>query len=90
MKESIEEVGQALKTLRKLDPWSPDIKATDEFLDPLFDKYFVEKLKLPNFLLKNDYHILAGLLPKEKIDPEIIEKLDAIVAVEKKAKPKKD
>jgi len=90
MKESIEEVSQALKTLRKLDPWSSDIKATDEFLDPLFDKYFVEKLKLPNFLLKNDYHILAGLLPKEKIDPEIIEKLDAIVAVEKKAKPKKD
>jgi len=89
MKESIAEVGSALKTLKKLNPWSPDIKATDEFLDPLFDKYF-EKLGLPNLIKKSDYHILARLVPKDKIDPEIIEKLDAIVAVAKKAKPRID
>jgi len=89
MKESIAEVGSALKTLKKLNPWSPDIKATDEFLDPLFDKYF-EKLGLPNLIKKSDYHILARLVPKDKIDPEIVEKLDAIVAVAKKAKPRID
>jgi len=89
MKESIAEVGSALKTLKKLNPWSPDIKATDEFLDPLFDKYF-EKLGLPNLIKKSDYHILARLVPKDKIDSEIIEKLDAIVAVAKKAKPRID
>ena len=89
IKESIAEVASALKTLRKLDLWSPDIKATDEFLDPLFDKYF-EKLGLPNLLKKSDYHILTRLVPKDKIDPEIMEKLDAIVAVAKKANPRTD
>lgn len=89
MKESIAEVASALKTLKKLDLWSPDIKATDEFLDPLFDKYF-EKLGLPNLLKKSDYHILARLVPKDKIALEVIEKLDAIVEVAKKAKPRVD
>lgn len=89
MKESIVEVASAVKTLKKLDLWSPDIKATDEFLDPLFDKYF-EKLGLPNLIKKSDYHILARLVPKDKIDHEIVEKLDAIVEVAKKAKPRMD
>ena len=89
MQESIAEISSALKTLKKLDPWSSDIKATDDFLDPLFDKYF-EKLGLPNLLRKADYHNLAHLVPKEKIDPEIIEKLDAIVEIAKKAKPRED
>ena len=89
MKESISEVASALKTLKRLEIWSPDIKATDEFLDPLFDKYF-EKLGLTNLLRKSDYHILARLVPKDKIDPEIIEKLDAIVETAKKAKPRVD
>ena len=89
MKESIAEVASALKTLKKLVLWSPDIKATDEFLDPLFDKYF-EKLGLPNLIKKSDYHILARLVPKDKIDTEIIEKLDAIVEVANKAKPRTD
>ena len=87
MKESIAEVGSALKTLKKLDLWSPDVKATDEFLDPLFDKYF-EKLGLPNLIKKSDYHILAHLVPKDKINSEIAEKLAAIVEIAKKAKPR--
>ena len=89
MKESIAEVGSALKTLKKLDLWSPDVKATDEFLDPLFDKYF-EKLGLPNLIKKSDYHILAHLVPKDKINSEIAEKLAAIVEIAKKAKPRRD
>ena len=80
MREAIAEVAAALKTLRNLDPWSPDIKATDEFLNPLFRTYFA-KLGLPNLLLKSDYHVLAGLVPKEEMDAEIVEKLDAIVGV---------
>jgi len=86
MLEAIEEISAALKIFGKPEPWSPDIKVTDDFLDPLFRKYF-EKLALPNLMRKTDYHVLARLVPKEKIDPEIIEKLDAIVAVAKKAKP---
>ncbi|MCI0693948.1 AAA family ATPase [candidate division KSB1 bacterium] len=87
MRETISEVSAALKTLGKQDPWSPDIKASDDFFDPLFKKYF-EKLGLPNLMRKTDYHVLARLVPKGKIDPEVIEKLDVIVAVAKKAKPR--
>ena len=85
MRESIKEVADAIRTLYECDPWSPDIKASDEFLDRLFRIYF-KKLGMDNLLLKNNYHILAGLVPENKIDPEITEKLDAIVRVAKKAK----
>ena len=87
MREAVTEVTQALKTLGKPDPWSADIKATDEFLDPLFKKFF-EKRGLPLELRKSEYHVLASLLPKEKLDLEVTEKLDAIVTVAKRAKPK--
>lgn len=82
MSEAIAEVTAALKTLRNLDPWSPDIKATDEFLNPLFRRYF-DKLGLPNLLLKSDYHVLAGLVSKEELDNEITEKLDEVEEVER-------
>ena len=87
MGTALRDVTQALKTLNKADPWSIDIKATDEFLDPLFREYFA-KLNLPLQLRKAEYHVLAGLTPKEKLDPEINEKLDAIVGVAKRAKPR--
>lgn len=87
MRAAIEEVSEALHTLGRPDPWSPEIKATDEFLDPLFKKFF-QKLNLPLQLRKSDYHILAALVPKERMDAEITEKLDAIVAVGKIAKPR--
>ncbi len=87
MVEAIREVTQALQTLNRPDPWSSDIKASDEFLDPLFKKFF-EKLNLPLQLRKAEYHVLASLTPKEKLDPEIKEKLDAIVAVAERAEPR--
>jgi len=87
MREAIAEVEAALATLDKPGPWSPDVKATDEFLDPVFKKYF-EKLHLPLQLRKSDYHILAGLVPPGMLDSEIAEKLDAIVAVARKARPR--
>jgi len=82
MENSINEVVQALETLGQphTTPWSADIKASDEFLAPVFKKYFA-KLNLPILLRKTDYHLLAKLLPREQVDPEIEEKLDAIVAV---------
>jgi ABC-type lipoprotein export system ATPase subunit len=89
MREAIREVSGALSTLEKPGPWSADIKATDDFLDPLFKSFF-KKLDLPLRLRKSDYHVLAGLVPKEDIDPEVTEKLDAIVAVAKRATPKLD
>jgi len=87
MQESMEEMMAALRVQRKPDPWSPDIKATDEFLDPLFANYF-EKLGLTILFRKSDYHELASLLKKDEIDIEIMEKLDAIVAVATRAHPR--
>lgn len=86
MRESIQELTEALSTLKRSDPWSPGLKASDDFLNPLFERYF-EKLELPNLLRKTNYHVLAGLLDKEEIDLEVVEKLDAIASVADQAKP---
>jgi energy-coupling factor transporter ATP-binding protein EcfA2 len=85
MEEAIKQIESALRTLGK-DPWSADIKASDEFLDPLF-KQFYARLALPNRLEKTNYHVLATFLCREGIDPEISEVLDAIVSVAGKARP---
>jgi hypothetical protein len=87
MRDCIREIASALRTLRGIEPWSADIKASDDFLDPLF-RLFFDKLQLPNLLRKTDYHALASLVPKEKIDPGVIAKLDGIVAVAQKATSK--
>ncbi len=68
------------------DVWWIDTKATDVFLDRLFSEYFQE-LSLPNLMLKRDYHQLAELLDPSDIDPEIGEKLDAIVDTANRARP---
>jgi energy-coupling factor transporter ATP-binding protein EcfA2 len=86
MRESIREVADALRTLDKPDPWSREIKATDDFLDPVFRKFF-SKLHLPLTFRKSDYHVLARFVPKELFDPEIKEKLDRIAAVAETATP---
>jgi hypothetical protein len=88
MREAIEEVTKLLE-IDDLAPWSPDVKATDEVFDRVF-RLFFKKLGLPLQLRKSEYHVLASLMPREEIDGEITEKLDAIVTVAKKAKPKTD
>ena len=89
MSESIIEVKQALETLGKDSPWNPDTKVSDDFLTPLFETYF-RKLELPNIMAKKNFHELAQLVPKDKLDPEIKEKLDAIVKVYRSAKPRSE
>lgn len=86
MKETIQEISSALKALKKPDPWSDDIKATDDFFDLVFDKYF-EKLGLQNLLRKTNYHTLMSFLHAEDIDEEIKQKLDEILLIASKAKP---
>ena len=86
MAEAIAEVTKLLE-IDDLNPWSPDVKASDQVLDRVF-KLFFKTLKLPLQLRKSDYHILAGLVPKARLDAEITEKLAAIVAVASKSKPR--
>lgn len=66
--------------------WWSRTKATDEILDPIFRAYF-EQLKLPNLLLKRDYHQLAALVQHGDLDAEVGEKLNAIVSVARRASP---
>jgi ABC-type taurine transport system ATPase subunit len=87
MRECIQEVASALQTLGRPDPWAAELKASDDFLNPLFDRFF-KKLQLPNLLRKTDYHTLASLVPPDQIDPEVIEKLDEILAVANQAAPR--
>jgi len=68
------------------DRWWSDVKASDEFLDRLFDAFF-KRLGLPNLMRKTDYHVLAELVPEGLIGPEVIEKLDSIVKVAQDARP---
>jgi predicted ATPase len=86
MREAMDEVGAALKTLGRPEPFGPDIKASDDFLAPVFQKYF-DKLGTRNLMLKTDYHSLAPLTPLERIDPEVGEKLDRLVEVASLARP---
>ncbi len=86
MVKSIKDVTLALETLKKPSPWSDEIKASDDFLDPVFENYF-KNLGIENMLRKTDYHVLTKYLKKEEIDPEIIEKLDHIVEISQLAKP---
>jgi hypothetical protein len=78
MRDEINKLADALRTLGRSSPWSEDLKVTDEFLDPLFENYF-SRLGLPNLMLKGDYHQLVEFVEPNELDAEIVEKLDAIV-----------
>lgn len=86
MKESIEEIASALEKLGKPDPWDPNLKASDDFLEPLFVTFY-KKLRLPNLMRKTDYHILATYVSPEEIAMEVQQKLDAIESIASKARP---
>ena len=75
-----------METLGKVSPWNDDAKVSDDFLTPLFQKYF-EKLGLPNLMKKKSFYELAEHVPNDEIDDEIVEKLDAIVRVAESATP---
>ena len=84
MRECVAEIESALKTLGRGSPWDADLKASDEFLDRLFQSYF-DRLGLPNLMAKKSYHELVDYVPDGEIDPEIGEKLDAIAQVAEEA-----
>ena len=86
MREAIGEVRTAMETLGRGSPWSEDAKVSDDFLTPLFQRYF-QKLGLPNLMNKKDFYELADYVPEDEFDPEITEKLDAIARTAAEAQP---
>ena len=80
MRAAIDEIAAALGTLGRGSPWDAGVKASDDFLTPLFGTYF-DRLGLPNLMAKSSFHVLAEHVPDEEIDAEVREKLDAIARV---------
>lgn len=85
MEQAINDVEQALRMSGK-DPWSDDIKASDEFLTPLFQQFYAI-LQRPNLMSKTNVHVLAKHVPLPAIDAEIVQVLDAILEVAQRARP---
>jgi predicted ATPase len=87
MDECIHELVPPLALRDPDDVWWRNVKASDEFLDRLFDMFF-QKLKLPNLMRKTNYHMLASYVAARKMAPEIAQKLDLIHEVAQRARPR--
>ena len=88
LEDCVNEMTKALKITNKPDPWGPEIKVTDDFLDSLF-KLFYERLGTPQQTFKRDYHGLADTIPVNELSPEVTEVLDGILHVAGQAAPVK-
>jgi hypothetical protein len=86
MNEAIADFVPRAAMVDRSDRWWSEVKASDDFLDRLFESFFA-RLNLPNLMRKTDYHTLAPFVPKDQIAEEIRERLDEIVATAKAAKP---
>jgi len=86
MRECIEDFVPRAALRDRSDRWWMDTKASDDFLDRLFESFF-KKLALPNLMSKTRYQVLARYTPRDRIDPEVPQVLDLIYAVSSRAKP---
>src|SRR5579872_4166554 len=86
MRSAIAKVTDLLMVDNK-EPWSADTKASDEVLDRVFRVFFHDR-GLPVAFRKADYHELVGLLRPDEVDSEVSDKLDLIVNVATRAKPR--
>ncbi len=83
---AIVELVEALRITNQPSPWGPDIKVTDQFLDPLLKNYY-ERLGTPQRIFKRGYHGLADVIPLDQIDGEVITMLDDLLRLAERAKP---
>ncbi len=67
MRECIADLVAPIALRDRSDPWWSDTKASDDFLDRLFETYF-HRLGPPNLMRKTSYHAQARLVPAELID----------------------
>ncbi len=87
MEEAIAEIETALSTLGKGSPWGSEVKASDDVLVPIFERYF-GKLGLWNRMPKKHLHELVEHVPIEEIDDDVHRTLDAIADVAARAEAK--
>lgn len=89
MQESIEDLVPRAALRDPGDPWWRDTKVSEDFLERVFAAFY-SRLELPNLMSKTSYHVLARHVPRELVDPEVSEVLDAIVEVAQAARPAPD
>lgn len=63
-----------------------DAKVSETYLPEVFATFY-RKRGLEDQMRKRDYHVLARFVQRAEIDPEVVEKLDAIVETARAAKP---
>ena len=78
MNGAIAEVEKALAADGKAAPWSTDLRAGEEVLEPIFAAFF-RQLDLPS--ANRGFQELVEHVPEDEIAPEIAGKLDAIARV---------
>ena len=84
MRDAIAEVEAALTANGTALPWSADLRASDQVLEPIRAAFF-RKLDLP--AANRSVHELVEHVPEDEIAPEIGRKLDAIARVAAAASP---
>lgn len=77
MRLAIAEVEQATQTLGE-ELWSPDRKASEQVLPPLFGRYLAQCQDVRVPAGKGDYYKLIAYQPVQDIDAEVVLVLDAI------------
>jgi len=87
MGEAIRETLSVLRALGKSDPFGGRLRVSEEFLPPVFDAYRRLTGGEGRTLSKATYPELVEFLPQGAIDPEVVEKLDAIAQVADGARP---
>lgn len=86
MRDAIASITESLENLGYPSPWGGDLKVSDEFLVPLFKKFYA-LLNATDLTGKKAFYELAQYVPADEIDPEVTKKLDAIAAVAGEASP---
>jgi len=86
MDQAIKEIETALTMLGKPNPWEGESKVSDDVLTPLFDLFF-RKVGLPNLISKTDFHVLAEFVSAEHLQGDVMEVLNAIAEVARRARP---
>ena len=86
IKAAITEIEAAQRSLGR-DIWSADIKATDDVLHPIFRNYYTA-ISEPLLFRKADYHRLVQFVPADEVAPEVADKLDRILEVSQRARPR--
>ena len=86
MENAIAEIEGALEVLGESTPWGPDGKAS-AFLDQVFRRFY-EQSEDSALIRKSDYHRLVAFVDSTDVDTEVVEKLDAIVEVAGRARPR--